>query len=405
MRTLWLAVLAGFVLACTHSTTPAQSPAQATSTESATPTIITADGEVGTASQIFNRALDAMKKDDYASARRLFDIVARAESATTPATPFFVSASFDAALCSENLGEIRDARDRYRALSKRGDVASRKDGLDSELRWARLASDLEDYTDLAESSKILLARSDLNAGDHAEVLALSALTMIQNGDFSHADSTLASALDVVSPPDGSVPAEVSPQNRGAVFFARGDAIGARASAIKFVPVPNDFGQKLEERCDKLLKAEDQYIEAIRTKDIRWTVRAGVRVASQYTSLHDDLIAIPAPITAKNQDDIDLFRGAMRLRYRILVTKGLDTLSRVVRNFEAAASQTMWFDHAKKAMMTLQNQLAEEKAELAKLPYTEKQLQQALDAMIKRNGGVPILYEEQKPTPPKPVKIK
>ena len=79
----------------------------------------------------------------------------------------------------------------------------------------------------------------------------------------------------------------------------------------------------------------------------------------------------------------LFKGAMMLRYRILLEKGLGTLERTLNLETKAGAKSAWLDHARKAKASVEKQLAEEKTELAKLPYSEDELKKALDLLAKK----------------------
>src|SRR5205814_465658 len=134
-------------------------------------------------------------------------------------------------------------------------------------------------------------------------------------------------------------------------------------------------------------AEEAYIDAIKTKEVNWGVRAGLRVASMYVDLHEALLVIPPPKSATTEEKKALIRGALRLRYRILLEKGLGTLDRTINLEKAAAASTGWLAHAKKAKADVEKLLEDEKMELKKLPYTEEQLQKAFDDLGK-NGSTP-----------------
>jgi hypothetical protein len=316
-------------------------------------------------------------------ARTLFDRVVAADRAEQPQgngpSALGRAAMYDAALCSEQLGQSKDARDRFVALAIAAPDST--DASDANLRRARLDVEIEDDADLAQSSAALLARKDLQTGDRAEAMALQGLALVHTNDLLDAEKDVDAAdklLKQATPADADPP----PQNAAAVDFAKGDLIRAKGLKIELNPPPPDFSVKMEARCQSILDAEDAYVDTIKTGELKWAVRAGVRVASLYADLHDDLLAIEPPKSATTDAKKSLFRGAMRLRYRILLEKGLGTLDHTL-NLEAATGvKSAWFEHAKQAKAKLEKELADEKAEIAKLPYTEDQLKKALDDLAK-----------------------
>lgn len=356
----------------------------------------TDDDPGGTKHEVFERAKLAMGAGKLAFARTLFDRVVEADRAElldgAPPSELGRAARYNAALCSEELAEPLDARDRFRALAAAAPATA--DALDAELRRARLDVELEDWIDLGLATTTLLGRKDLGRYDRAEAQALRALSQLHGAkDLAEAEKTLVASRKLFEQKDS--PDEIAPpHNAAAVHFARGDLLRARGLAMTFVDrddpekpvVIADFPDKMEARCQSILDAQDAYVESINTHDARWAVRSGLRVASMYVALHDDLLAIPPPKSATNDAKKALFRGAMRLRYRILLEKGLGTLDRTLNLEKAVGAKTTWLDHAREAKADLEKKLEDEKAEIAKLPYTEADLQKALDDLSGKPAG-------------------
>jgi hypothetical protein len=348
--------------------------------------VSTDDDAGGTAQEVFDRAKTEMQLGKLEHARALFDRVVIADHAEQPQgaapSPLGRAAMYDGALCSENLGQSKDARDRYAVLGNAAPEST--DAADANLRRARLDVEIEDDADLAQASAALLARKDLQPGDRAEAMALQGLALVHTNDLINGGKDVEAAeklLDQAAPGDADPP----PQNAAAVEFAKGDLIRARGLQITLNPPPPDFSTKMEARCQSILDAEDAYVDAIKTGELKWAVRAGVRVASLYADLHDDLMSIDPPKSATTDAKKSLFRGAMRLRYRILLEKGLGTLDHTINLETATGVKSAWFEHAKQAKAKLEKQLADEKAEIAKLPYTEEQLKKALDDLAKADA--------------------
>jgi len=90
--------------------------------------------------------------------------------------------------------------------------------------------------------------------------------------------------------------------------------------IRFAPVPSDFAAVLEQRCQLLLDAQSAYSDAMRAYDAHWSAMAGFRVGELYQKLHEELMQVPAPKSADSAGKRQLFEGAMRLRYSILLDK-------------------------------------------------------------------------------------
>lgn len=392
MRAVLVASLLSLVACGGASRPPSAVAARPVASEPTKAQIVgTDDDGGGTAAEVFERARVAMNVGQHAHARTLFDRVIKAEQAEHPGAPTALSraASYNAALCSEQLDEPKDARDRFKALSNASPGTT--DALDADLRRARLDVEIEDWADLGLASSGLLSAPSLARFDRAEALALQSLYMIHGApDLAAAQKTLGQATKLLEQKDGPE-TEPPPQNAAAVHFARGDLLRAQGDAIAFLDdkdpkapiVSADFPAKLETRCQRILDAQDAYVDAINTRDLRWAVRAGLRVATMYLDLHRDVTAIPPPKSATTEDKKQLFKGAMLLRYRILLEKGLGTLERTLNLETKAGAKSAWLEHARKAKASVEKELEAEKQELAKLPYTEDELKKALDILAKK----------------------
>ena len=130
----------------------------------------------------------------------------------------------------------------------------------------------------------------------------------------------------------------------------------RSERIKLVPVPADFVDVFEQRCRALLDAQNAYTEAMRSRHAHWSAMAGYRIGELYQKLHGETLEIPPPSTARSEAQKQLFRGALRLRYRILLEKGLKMMAGTVRLGERTGEGLKWVERARQAKVALQQAL-------------------------------------------------
>ena len=69
---------------------------------------------------------------------------------------------------------------------------------------------------------------------------------------------------------------------------------------------------------------------------------------------------------------------MRLRYRVLLEKGLKMMEHTVMLGDRTGEASVWIERARDAKREIEQVLRETKESLAKLPYSEKELQKAFD---------------------------
>ena len=69
---------------------------------------------------------------------------------------------------------------------------------------------------------------------------------------------------------------------------------SKSGALDSVTLEKLLGEQLEEKCQRLLRAQYAYLRAIRENHAGWASAAGYNVGSMYEHLHDELVNLPAP---------------------------------------------------------------------------------------------------------------
>jgi tetratricopeptide (TPR) repeat protein len=247
------------------------------------------------------------------------------------------------------------------------------------IRALRLLTYLEQYQRGGALAELTAAKyPELLSFDQLAVLAARALARLSAGDDVQADSWISKARDIIErerlDAAGRVPAELAP-----VYFALGELRRLRAERIHFVPLPENFATALEQRCQLLLDAQSAYSDAMRAYDSHWSAMAGYRVGELYQKLHEELMRVPSPKAADNERRRQLFEGAMRLRYSILLDKARTMMDHTVAMADRTAEQSAWVLKSREARDAIVEATQAEHEALAKLPYTREQLQAALDS--------------------------
>jgi tetratricopeptide (TPR) repeat protein len=372
----WFRLGAAVALVSGCATARVAAPATSFPVINVPPTVITPKDDE-TLAQAFERAHAMLVEGKFAEAGELFDRVAR-EDAGGAIAPL---ASFNAGVAWEQAGQREAALERFRSAADRhpeGDV-----GKWACLRASRIQAYLEQWSPLSATSDLLLSRADLTDIERLEALGAKALAVVEAGDPEAAERFIAKGRDIIESlrlgEGGKLPLEVAQ-----IHFALGEVRRLRGEAIVFVPVPANFADALERRCQLLLDAQSAYSDAMRSYDAHWAAMSGYRVGELYQKLHRDVMSIPPPTTAATTADKRLFEGAMRLRYRVLLEKGLKMMEHTIMIGERTGEASAWIERARSAKRDLELALNEQKERLAKLPYTEKELQKALDDLAARS---------------------
>ena len=328
--------------------------------------------------ELYREAELERARGELARAVFLFDRIA----ALDPAGEWGPRALLRAAELSEQLG------DRYGAVGRLEQVCRRYPGHESEVealvRSVRLLAFLEQWDRAGRAAaRVLEHTADLSPVQQVLAYGARGLGLLFGGDPEAAERVIEKGRSVIDQYQldraGRVPSDLAP-----LYFALGELRRWRAERIRFVPVPTNFGAVLEQRCQLLLDAQSAYSDVMRAYDAHWSAMAGYRVGELYQSLHEDLMRVPPPATADTPARRQLFEGAMRLRYAVLLQKAKAMMDHTLAMVERTGERSEWVLKTRDARATIEQQIDRENAALDALPYSRLELQAALDELAQRS---------------------
>lgn len=334
-------------------------------------------GNATSISALFEEAKQDFDAGRFEIAAQKFDRVYRLE----PRGELAPHALFNAGHSQDSAGQLEAAYGSYRRLLS--EFPKSELSRDALVRSVRLASFLERWEEGGKLADLGLSRiTDPNPFEVATLRSALALALLQTGDVERASYQVERARGVVEASQldraGRLPPELAQ-----LYFALGEIRRVRGEAISFSPPPANFGQVLEERCQLLLDAQSAYSDTMRAYDSHWSAMAGFRVGELYKRLHEDLMKVPAPKAADTEARKQLFEGAMRLRYSVLLKKGLQLMEHTLSMAARTGEHSTWVERASKAKAELERAIKAEQKALDSLPYTRAQLQAALDDLAAR----------------------
>lgn len=369
---------------------PAHSKEVAPPTHVEVKTQIISPSLAGTEAELMLRGERALLEQKWKDAVEIFEILA----ASGPDPKIVPMVIFDLGVAHEGLGNAAKARDRYLEVASRfPEGALARTAL---LRGAAMEAYLEEWVKLGVVANIFLARTDLDQIDRMSGLAARGLSKIEAGDDIGASRDVQDGLDIADAAQFGTSGRLPPA-AAELRFALGEIRRVRSERITFVNiehpgvVPADFLFKIELRAQGLLDAQSSYADAMRSIDPHWIAMSSYRVGEMYRSLHRDLMAIPPTDQAKTDYQKQIFFGIMHVRYRVLLEKGLEMMNRTVAMGESQADSSAWVRRAEAAKAEMEIALLDERAAIARYPFTEEELQKALDIMEKK-----VISKGQKP---------
>lgn len=374
-----IAFVGALTLACSSTSHP---PSTKTANDKKTeqvievPTVVVTPLEDDQIKAEFERAKSLLLAGEHRAAAELFDKLAKARPGSEVEPPCL----YNAAVAYESFGAWDDSLARLRELLRRfpGYQLERN----ALMRMGRTLAHVERWSELVGVTDQLLERSDLALLEMVEVRGMRSLGLVEQDRVDEALKEVSMARDIIEK-ERFGEAGKPPLELAVVWFALGEVRRKKSEQIVFVPMPPNFAETLERRCQGLLDAQRAYTDTMRSLDARWTAMAGYRLGQLYQDLYRDVMRIPPPPQADTLRKKQLFEGAMRLRYRVLLEKGLDMMNGTIRMSDRTGESSAWVSRAKDAHRALELALADEKAALAKMPFTEEELRAELEALKKK----------------------
>jgi tetratricopeptide (TPR) repeat protein len=343
--------------------------------------LIVSSTEVTSVEELFLAGQTALRQGQPEQAALAFDRIAT-HDALGPFTP---QALFQGALAHEQSRDLEGAAARFEQLSRRFPGAPL--AVESTVRSLRVRLYLEQWLEAGAIGSHFLERYP-SGPVLGRILshAARALGLLAAEQVSDAESFIARGLDIVEQREldraGEIPRDLAP-----LYFAQGEARRRRSEAALLSPDIRDFATRLEQRCQLLLAAQSAYSNTMRAHDSHWSTMAGYRVGELYERLHEELMRIPPP-RATTPREQQLFEGAMRLRYSVLLGKATGMLDHTLAMAVRTGEDSEWVRRTERARATLARASAEEQAALGRLPFTREDLQRALDDLEAKARAAP-----------------
>lgn len=176
-----------------------------------------------------------------------------------------------------------------------------------------------------------------------------------------------------------------PRDLAQVYFATGELARLEGESITFDPLPDDFAEQFERRAQLLLDAQSAYSDVMRAYDAHWTAMAGFRVGELYQRLHRDVMNAPRPAGADTERRRLVFEAALRLRYSILLEKGLNMMEHTLAMAERTGEDSPWVARARQARDEIKAAYAEEQAAVEASPYSRDDMERVLADLARRRA--------------------
>ncbi len=365
-----LAALAALALACSA---PAKNGAATRTSQDASRqqrevevprTVVTPTG-ASSIPELLQQAAALGNAQRWKEAAAAYELAYRLE----PEGAYGAEALWGAADAHDRANELEPALARYELFAQREPTSPRAH--DALVRTTRLAVFLNHFPKAGLYAERLLKQPELLSDtERIAVLSARALALIEGGEEQQASYFIEKGRDIVDSKQLDAAGKV-PRDLAQLYYALGELRRVKAERIVFQPMPPRFGVALEERCQLLLDAQSAYADSMRAYDAHWSAMAGFRTAELYQKLHQDLLAVKPPANADTERKQQLFEGAVRTRYAILLSKARAMAQSTLAMAERTGEKSQWVERTREALKSIEQAVKDEEAALAKLPYSKQ----------------------------------
>lgn len=294
------------------------------------------------AKQLLDLGNDEFEKTAYDRALKFYDKLVD----EFPESEHAVLALYNTGLCFERLEEHEQAALRYqRVIDEHAGSKSHKDAL---FRKAFMMGKLERWVEVADTFWAIRQLDGLNTMDELEARVGQGVGMFMQGDYPTAEFEFRSALNFHREKSKSefLPAEYwVGQSRfylGEIYAREMEQIALSAPSGDHDDWVEAMGKELEKKCELLLRAQNNFIRAIRVGHHGWATAAGYRIGSLYERLHDDMVKVPVPPDL-TEEQREIYRHEVKERVRVLVMKAMKVYQMSLEMAERVGQKNEWVD--------------------------------------------------------------
>jgi tetratricopeptide (TPR) repeat protein len=302
------------------------------------------------ASQLLELGNRLYANKDYDRAVKVFDrlIDTFSESELLPA------AIYNSGLALEQLAEYAPALERFqRVVKEHPTAASWKDA------WFRSSlcyGKLERWKEVADNYWAIRQLPSLTTMDELEARVGQGVGLFMQDDYATAEREFMQAVRFYEDKSREeyLPADYF---MGQARFYLGEIAAREFEALKLEePDVSDMkkswgdmmGEKLEQKCELLLRAQNNFIRTIRAGHNGWATAAGFRIGSLYERLYDDMMQVPVP-PGLGEDGKAFYLSEVRKKVGVLVTKAIKIYEQSLEMATRVGEKNEWVERTSKSL--------------------------------------------------------
>ena len=300
------------------------------------------------ASDLLAKGNSYFEKQEWDHALKLYEHLL----ATFPQSELVPVALYNTGLSYAGLAEHEQALGRFQqVIAKYPGTATAKD---AHYQACVMLSKLQRWQDVADTFWAVRQKGELDSMDELEARAGMGVAMFMMDDYDTAEREFMGAIRFYE--ERSKTEYLSAQYWvGQARFYLGEIYARRFEKLTLDPTKlegeawkEEMAKLLEEKCDLLLRAQNNFIRTIRVGHTGWATAAGFRIGSMYERLYDDMqgVKLPPDLPA---DAEPYYRELLTEKISVLVSKAIQVYERSLEMASRVGEQNEWVERTARAL--------------------------------------------------------
>lgn len=136
-------------------------------------------------------------------------------------------------------------------------------------------------------------------------------------------------------------------------FRLGDIARERFEAVTLEYPVETLRERLNEKCEALLTAQNRYLQAVRVGDTHTVAAAGFRIGSLYEQLYEHMMALEVPADL-DEEQAEVYLEEVHNRIGVLVEKAIKIYEKSLIAGRRADSAARWVEQTEEALARLKS---------------------------------------------------
>jgi len=274
-----------------------------------------------------------------------------------PQSKYFKPSLYNLGAALSNLHRCELAIERFDAyLAETDEQRQYQDVVDARFKKGVCLAELGRYKEVVELFDVMVVEPDLKTPDRIEALVDAGIGHFMLGDHTTAEYRMREAIRIHRGAEKLERLEADYFIAQAHFYL-GEISRAEFSRLKLEMPPPGTDQKekmaeqLEEKCQRLLSAQSDFIRAIKVGNPGWATAAGYKIGAMYEELYDNMVNLPVPPDLTSEQ-AQLYVSELKGRVNILLTKAMLVWERSLDMAHRTGADNEWVQRTETSLQRL-----------------------------------------------------